>query len=261
MIEPELVLAPEVRLFACTRILSPFNAEGPWLAQAQSAAESEAEALIEFAGRACYRSWSNPSGRNNAEYIANIIEMAHFSVLEHATATFWITGISRSCSHELVRHRMLSFSQESQRYVSAEELRFVVPPAVIGDRMAEENFLSDLTVAMGRYGWMLDLLEHKYAGIEDRTERRKVIREAARSLLPNAAETRMVVTGNLRAWRHVLHMRGAAGAEREIRRLAVVLCELLKEAFPAVFADVRVDLLPDGTLGVSVGDSCNRSGV
>jgi thymidylate synthase ThyX len=559
MNEPELVLAPEVKLIAWT----DFHPPSPKIVLWQPGMAIGGQALIEFAGRSCYRSWSNPSGRNNAAYIANLIEMAHFSVLEHASATFWITGISRSCSHELVRHRHLSFcltgdtiiyqdtqgrgkgsnkktlaelhemwqdrrrtyvktmqvrtvndagvidygkikaviksgrrpvfrvrcangmtlsstamhrfltptgwkrlddlrcgdqimangrpcyqdadwlrtqiergssteqiaamaaaapvtvrkwrrkhhlaepagkgmtgraawnrgihrrlnpnplsdraralvaeaklgpknpswkggphlwtngnaaanklyaserqtcsvcgsarhvqihhrdenphnndraniemlcaachrwrhtgsppkfmyptliesiepagvqetydiemqaphehfvanglivhnSQESQRYVSAEELRFVVPPALIGNTEGVRDFLIQCESTMNGYHELLDRLKDQYEGIEDATERRKVVREAARSLLPNAAETRMVVTGNLRAWRHVLHMRGAAGAEREIRRLAVALCEHLKEAFPAVFADVRLGPFPDGTLGVQVEHS------
>ena len=110
-------IAPlRVQLIARTEFLAP--ADVPWDTDADGG-----EALVEFAGRACYQSWSKPNPRTatNAGYLKHIIDVGHFSVLEHASVSFYITGISRSCTHELIRHRHFSYSQLSQRYVPENE--------------------------------------------------------------------------------------------------------------------------------------------
>src|SRR5690606_12172995 len=107
---------------------------------------TDAEALIEFAGRGCYQSWGNPSGKTNREYVQHLCRQGHFSVLEHANITVAIRGVSRAFTHELVRHRHFSYSQLSQRFVDESEARFVIPPAIrqFGDsydhRWLEEAF-------------------------------------------------------------------------------------------------------------------------
>lgn len=198
--------------------------------------------LVEFGGRACYRSWKNPLGRTNEEYIYNIVEHEHFSVLEHAVISLWITGISRSCSHELVRHRHFSFSQESQRYVPSTDIDYVVPPAIIGDYELEHTFKLACCTAMDTYLPLLSRLEDKYASIEDLTLRKKLGREAARSLLPNATETRILVTGNGRSWREFVQKRANIHADAEMCRLAVTIFRLLKTELPAIFQDMAEDV-------------------
>lgn len=182
--------------------------------------------LAEFAGRLCYLSWSRPneSTRTNQGYLDHILEVKHESILEHATATFYVAGVSRSLSHELVRHRHLSFSQMSQRFVDESGASFVVPPAMQGNGLALQLFTAALAGQRDFYGKIVDVLER--AGLT-----RKQAREAARSVLPNATNTRFVVTGNLRAWRDVLNRRLFVGADAEIRIFAGhILRALLKYA-------------------------------
>ena len=106
------VARPQVRLIAWTHFEPPDDVD--WSTDAEGG-----QALAEFAGRACYQSWHkpNPATATNAGYLAHILEVGHLSVLEHGTATFYLTGVSRSFTHELVRHRHFSYSQLSQRYV------------------------------------------------------------------------------------------------------------------------------------------------
>lgn len=194
-----------------------------------------AEQLIEFAGRNCYQSWHNPAGKTNAEYIRNILEHGHGSVLEHASATFFITGVSRSLSHELIRHRHLSFSELSQRFVNVGDAPFIVPPALEGERI-EKKYPECYE----------DLVQY----LEAKGLTRKQVREAARCCLPNGLETKLVVTGNFRAWRGVIESRGSEHADAEIRRLAVRIAQILAERFPAVFGDAEFFDLPNGEVGV-----------
>lgn len=193
---------------------------------------TSAEALIEFAGRTCYQSYTNPANRTNAEYIRNIIEHGHGSVLEHASATFFITGVSRSLTHELIRHRHLSFSELSQRYVNVEEARFVVPPAI-----QDEGVFTVAAADLSAKTYYKDLVK----ALEESGLPRKQVREAARSVIPNACETKIVVTGNFRAWRGFIDSRANEHADAEICALACEVARQLKERFPAVFSDYRIE--------------------
>src|SRR6185312_13929803 len=207
------------------------------------------QALAEFAGRACYQSWSkpNPATATNATYLCHILDVGHLSVLEHGTASFYVTGVSRSLTHELVRHRHLSFSQLSQRYVAMGAGEVVEPDVIAADPVLHERFVAATEAAATAYRELLAALEQRPAGSPDATLRRKQARQAARSVLPNAAETRIVVTGNLRAWRWFLHMRGTRFADKEIRRLAVQIGWVLQCHFPEVFSDFEPRTLEDGT--------------
>lgn len=204
------------------------------------------EALLEFAGRACYQSWDKPNPRTNtnATYLKHIIDVGHFSVLEHASVSFYITGLPRSCTHELIRHRHFSYSQLSQRYVPEHDSQVVVPPGIEGDDELTELFLEATDASRAAYAELLTRLEAK---LGDQTLRRKQARQAARSVLPNATETRIVVTGNYRAWRHFIAMRASEHADVEIRRLAITCLRELAVAAPAVFGDFTVHTLSDGT--------------
>lgn len=177
--------------------------------------------LVEFMGRHCYRSWTK--GRDTQAYIDNIIEEQHTSVLEHTTINFALSGISRSCSHELVRHRVgVAISQESQRYVDAKDVNFIVPPLYLfmceGDLTQNrvKDFMSMCEMSKDAYVELTSLIP---AGISTTEKKRRI--ESARSVLPNAAETRMGWTANITALRHFFVKRGAQGADLEIRRLAV----------------------------------------
>ena len=231
-----------VQLIAKTEFRAP--ADVPWDTDADGG-----QALVEFAGRACYQSWSKPNPRTatNASYLKHIIDVGHFAVLEHASVSFYITGISRSCSHELVRHRHFSFSQLSQRYVPEDDASVVIPPGLDDDPELRQIVLDAADASRTAY---LDLLTRLEATLEDQPNavlRRKQARQAARAVLPNDTETRIVVTGNYRAWRHFIAMRASEHADVEIRRLAVACLRELTAAAPAVFADFDITVLADGT--------------
>ncbi|WHT20999.1 FAD-dependent thymidylate synthase [Crossiella sp. CA-258035] len=196
---------------------------------------TDPDTLSEFAGRACYQSFNRPRPEtaSNVGYLANILRQGHESVLEHASVTFYIESVSRSLSHELVRHRHLSFSQLSQRYVDESEADFVMPPAVAHGMAweAEKSFSQATRTAQIAYQAIVDVLVGQ--GLP-----RKQAREAARSVLPNATETKLVVTGNLRAWRDVLRKRWHVAADAEIRALAGEILRHLREIAPASVQDI-----------------------
>lgn len=232
---------PRVTLVAFTSFVAPGHI--PW----ETDTDNPCQRLVEFAGRLCYRSFHNPSGRTNAQYIAHLLEQGHLSVLEHASASFLIEGISRSCSHEIVRHRHFSYSQVSQRYVNEAEARMVLPPALREDPEAARLLAEVARQAREAYRQLVDRLKERYRDVEDPALRRKLARQAARSVLPNATETALVMTGNLRAWRHFLRLRASSHADAEIRAVALLVLEQLQQLAPAVFADFTVRTLPDGT--------------
>ncbi|AHB29944.1 thymidylate synthase [Mycobacterium phage Artemis2UCLA] len=191
--------------------------------------------LAEFAGRNCYRSFHrpNPATRENEDYLAHILEVGHESVLEHASATFYIET-SRSVLTELERHRHLSFSVVSQRYVDPTELGVHVPPA-IQECMGEipgEILRDAVEYAVGSYEAIVSYL----SGV--RGLPRKQAREAARAVLPNMTNSPMVVTGNHRAWRYVIKNRWHEAADAEIRELAGELLRQLREIAPNTYQDI-----------------------
>jgi thymidylate synthase (FAD) len=231
-----------VQLIAKTEFFAPPDV--PWSTDADGG-----EALVEFAGRACYQSWSkpNPKTATNAGYLRHIIDVGHFSVLEHASVSFYITGISRSCTHELIRHRHFSYSQLSQRYVPEKESRVVVPPGIEDDAELQQILAEAADASRATYTELLSRLEAKFADQPNAVLRRKQARQAARAVLPNATETRIVVTGNYRAWRHFIAMRASEHADVEIRRLAIVCLRRLVDVAPTVFSDFQIATLADGT--------------
>ncbi len=207
------------------------------------------QALAEFAGRACYQSWSkpNPTTATNAGYLRHILDVGHLSVLEHGTVTMYITGVSRSLTHELVRHRHFSYSQLSQRYVPERDAAVVEPDVIAEDPRLHELFTEATAVSLAAYEKLLEGLEKHFVDVAAPTSRRKQARQAARSVLPNATETRIVVTGNYRAWRHFVAMRASEAADVEIRALAVAALRELQRLAPNVFSDFQVTTLDDGT--------------
>ncbi|OHV06042.1 FAD-dependent thymidylate synthase [Mycobacterium talmoniae] len=231
-----------VQLIAKTEFVPPPDV--PWSTDADGGA-----ALVEFAGRACYQSWSKPNPRTatNAGYVQHIIDVGHFSVLEHASVTFYITGISRSCTHELIRHRHFSYSQLSQRYVPEPDAQIVVPPGLDDDPELQQILAAAADASRSVYTDLLSKLEAKFADQPNAVLRRKQARQAARAVLPNATETRIVVTGNYRAWRHFVAMRASEHADVEIRRLAIACLRQLVDVAPAVFGDFQITTLADGT--------------
>jgi thymidylate synthase (FAD) len=235
-------VSPKVQLIAKTEFFPPDGV--PWSTDADGG-----QALAEFAGRACYQSWKkpNPKTATNGGYIDHIIEVGHLSVLEHGSVSFYITGISRSLTHELIRHRHFSYSQLSQRYVPEKNAAFVEPEVIANDPDLHEKFLAAAQASVDAYTGLLAGLEEKFADVPSATLRRKQARQAARAVLPNATETRIVVTGNYRAWRHFIAMRATEHADVEIRALAIECLRELHKVAGNVFADFTISTLPDGT--------------
>ncbi|WP_116205448.1 FAD-dependent thymidylate synthase [Amycolatopsis circi] len=233
---------PKVQLIAKTEFFPPEDV--PWSTDADGG-----EALAEFAGRACYQSWKkpNPATATNAGYLEHVIDVGHLSVLEHGSVTFYLTGISRSLTHELIRHRHFSYSQLSQRYVPERDAEFVEPDVIAEDPVLHEKFVKAAQASAAAYDELLAGLEEKFADTPSATLRRKQARQAARAVLPNATETRIVVTGNYRAWRHFVAMRATEHADVEIRSLAIECLRQLHKAAANVFADFTISTLPDGT--------------
>ncbi|MFL5699239.1 MAG: FAD-dependent thymidylate synthase [Ktedonobacteraceae bacterium] len=215
--------------------------------------------LCKVAGQVCYMSFGRKRTFNeHAErYFNNLKSSGHGSVFEHATFSLLLYGISRSVTHEMVRHRAgFGFSQLSQRYVSGRMLRFVERPEYQDDEDLHSQFLQRIERAASEYASLTNrLLEMQQAGVsilsaEARTDLRKKVQQTARSVLPNETEAPIVVTGNARAWRHVIEMRASAHAETEIRELALRIFLCLRLTDPVLFGDYTIEQLADGTYSV-----------
>ena len=240
---------PVLSLLARPSFTTPDHLPVNWIGES-----TDGERLAEFAGRLCYMSQSNPAKRDTREYIENIKKQGHGSVLEHANYSVLLEGVSRSLSHELVRHRAgFAYSQLSQRYVDESQASFVVPPAILGDETLEQAWRTQVEAAQALYIHLVGQLMERYGWVADKVHRRKMAREAARAVLPNATETKIVVTGNVRAWRTMLELRSSEGAELEIRRLAVALLRLFQCEAPGFFSDFEIYAADDRREAARVG--------
>jgi thymidylate synthase (FAD) len=214
----------------------------------QTDTEVAGEHLAEIAGRLCYLSFARPRPGGNQAYLGHIKEVGHGSVLEHAVWNFVFTGVSRSLTHELVRHRAgLGFSQLSQRYVDESIAEYVEPDAIAANPALHAVWLQAVAQAHQAYMKLVAMLAETFKDEPDRTLRRKLARQAARSVLPNATETKIFVTANARALRHFIEMRASRHAEVEIRKLAVKVLEIMKVEAPNLFSDYQLVPLGDGT--------------
>jgi thymidylate synthase (FAD) len=208
--------------------------------------------LVEIAGRLCYMSFAKPRPGGNKAYLGHILEVGHGSVLEHAVFNLIITGVSRSFTHELIRHRAgFGYSQLSQRFVDESNCEFVEPDPIADDPELHRIWLAAIEQSQAAYRALAEGLVARFASIEDRTLRRKKAREAARSVLPNATETKIFVTANARALRHFIEMRGDAAADAEIRKVALAILRIVQEDSPNLFGDYSIVDLPDGGQSVT----------
>ena len=210
--------------------------------------EVAGEHLTEVAGRVCYMSFAKPRPGGNETYLKHILEVGHGSVLEHAVWNFVFTGVSRSLTHELIRHRAgFGYSQLSQRYVDESIAEYVEPDEIAADEELHRIWLQSVTQSHQAYIQLAEKLQQRLQTEPDRTLRRKLARQAARSVLPNATETKIFVTANSRALRHFIELRGSRHAEVEIRKLAVKVLQILQKEAPHIFSDYQLVPLPDGT--------------
>lgn len=232
----------EVDLFPArgdSRHVMPGKAEGSEFEKREREQHApEGQALIEFAGRLCYESWGlpNPDTKTNSGYVRSIIEKRHESVLEHVSVTFYVEGVSRNLTHELVRHRHLSFSELSQRFVNMEEAHMVVPPLW---RELSEDWKSASQIPLN--GDVVSTYRANVQSAVDAGATRKQARESARYTIPGGVETKVVVSGNLRAWRDVLKKRYSKHADKEMQQFAEKVLALLEAEYPDVFGDITYD--------------------
>jgi thymidylate synthase (FAD) len=219
--------------------------ESPQAGAGESAAEglNGGELLVEFGGRACYRSWEpglNPNvsrvRTDQREYFANILRSAHGSVLEHANYSFALRNVSRVFTHELVRHRS-AFSQESLRYVRLTDIGFRVPPALEPVREQVLAIVEQLEEFQVSAASALGIDEQ---GVPFHVK--KEVTSALRRLAPIGLSTDIVWTANARTLRHVIEMRTAEGAEEELRLVFDTIARIMQAQAPGLFQDfVRQD--------------------
>jgi len=184
-----------------------------------------AEKLIESAGRTAYLSFKKQEEGSEKEFIRMIVKSGHHSVLEHSFATFRIRGSSRALTHQLVRHRLCSFTQQSQRYVDESNFNYVEPDPIKDNLKTHSLFTKFMKEAKKAY------TELQRLGIKN---------EDARFVLPNAVESQIVVTANFREWRHIIELRGSSDVQWEIRRVAIEILKILKNHVPTVFEDFEI---------------------
>lgn len=236
------IVSPKIELIASTALT---NRGGGWWPKIEDWMRldpdaTDAECLVEEAGRGCYESWDkpNPKTARNADYIRRTaFEMQHGSILEHASATFRFSGVSRAWLTEMERHRHLSWSVVSQRYVGANTFGVVMPPALRAgdDAGGKDIWESEVAASFEAYdGWCADLALQGFP--------RKQAREAARSVLPNCTEVRGVVTGNLRAWANIIPLRASEGADAEMQEVTRLILEAVTPVAPAIFNEVAKNI-------------------
>ena len=209
--------------------------------------DNSAELLCMTAGKVCYDAFGK--GRSNTgEYLGNIIESKHGSVLEHVSWNFIIAGVSRVFSHEHVRHRVgIAISQRSQRYVNESEAGQVLLPMIENNPRARYIWQEAIATSQVAYDKLVKILAEDLREHLDKTLLTKTVRSAARSVMPNSTETYLFWTANARALRHYIEMRASRHADIEIRRVAVQILKIMQSEAPNLFADYRLLDLPDGS--------------
>jgi thymidylate synthase (FAD) len=231
----QIYYEPKVTVLAAPEFTNPEHLPVAFIDETTSA-----DKIAEYAGRVCYMSQANAAQRTTQQYLTNILTLGHGSVLEHASITYLIEGVSRALTHELIRHRVgVAISQLSQRYVDATDTALVCPPAFQHDVQLHTRWRLAAEHAVAQYYALCRNMEERpeFSQLPP-TVRTKKIREAARAVLPNCTETKLVWTCNLRELRHVLLLRGSSHADAEIQQLAQALLTTTRPYAPAVLADL-----------------------
>lgn len=210
----------------------------------------DADKLIASAAKLCYSPvgvdeiGENLTPENTEKFVKMLMNLSHSSPLEHASFTFAIEGVSRALTHQLVRHRIASYSQQSQRYVKLEDFQYIIPPAIESNPKAKEIYIKAMEEDKKTYDELTNILMEekikKYLeeGIEEKKARQIAEKESiedARYVFPNACETKIVVTMNLRTLIHFFELRCCNRAQWEIRNLAIEMLRLLKGVYPSLF--------------------------
>lgn len=201
------------------------------------------EELIEKCGRTCYKSPEKDT-EHRAKFIRGIVRAGHTAVIEHASATFRISEISRALTHQLVRHRLFSFCQQSQRYVKETQPTYFIPD-IINREFTNDEILQDknneakLSAAKHIYTEFMRSAWATYKTLSDLGLKK----EDARYVLPNAAYTEICVTGNFREWYNFLKLRCDVHAQLEIRMLAYEILNQLYEIAPNIFEELKANFI------------------
>lgn len=185
-----------------------------------------AEKLIEEAGRTCYLSLDKITDDSERNFIRRCIRNGHHSILEHATASFRIKGASRAFTHQLVRHRLASFSQQSQRYVNEEEFNYIIPPEIAVNPESVDIYRDFINHARETY---------------QKLRENGIKKEDARFVLPNALESQIVFSANFRELRFIFALRLQKSAQWEIRRVFTDILKIMQKEAPSVFGDYIID--------------------
>jgi len=247
-------VSPGPRLYVLSRPLLDLRELARFLEEEateweRTSGATEAEEIIEFAGRICYMSFGNKqSPKSNREYIQTLIRQEHDSVLEHASWTFLLTGVSRAFTHQMVRHRVgFSFSQLSQQYHDETTAKFVIPEEVKANPTVMELWLRLIEELRRGYQSISNELGAGDLGQHASSrEARRSVRSAARSILPNATETKLVFSANGRALRHFLNLRGAIAGDLEMRRVSALIYSRLEDEAPALMSGFEMSTHEDG---------------
>ena len=225
------------------------------------------DAIVAAAAKLCY----SPVGVDGimekltdeevAKFVKHLVSMGHESPIEHVTFTFGIEGISRSCSHQIVRHRIASFSQQSQRYVKLDQFEYIIPPEIERNEEAKKIFIESMNKCQEDYDKLVEILFAKHyqelldKGVSEKkakSQAEKMSIEDARYVFPNACETKMVFTINARSLYNFFHHRCCERAQWEIRELATEMLRLVREVAPILFHNVGPNCLngacPEGKM-------------
>lgn len=189
-----------------------------------------------FAGRVCYQSFGDKAGRKSAsEYLEHIMEVGHYSILEHSSVTLYFDRVPRFWSHEQVRHRHFNYSQLSQRFYVPDKVELVIPPALWEEKDIEQEF-HEYGESLGKkyFGKLNDL--YNLIGTESFSLKKKS-REAARAILPECTETKIVVTGNFRSWYEYLQKRNTPEADATFQEVARIVQSRLARIAPHIFKE------------------------
>ncbi len=184
----------------------------------------DAERVIEQAGRTCYLSFDRIGEHTERAFIERLLKMGHESPFEHAYATFRIKNCSRAMTHQLVRHRLMAISQQSQRYVSEQAFEYVVPDGLPSEHVAD--FHADMQTIQAMYA------KWRHRGLR---------KEDARFVLPNACTSEIVVSANFREWRHIFKLRLSPKAQWEIRKVCYLILEQLMAEAPSCFQSIEAE--------------------
>lgn len=241
--EVYLVCRPQIDWTAIGDFLTVEQGGAVW----EQTAHSHADLLCEFMGRMCYGSFGDKQGRKcSEEYLANIMEHGHGSVLEHACYSFVVSACSRGYTHQMVRHRAgFAYSQESTHFIRYSEDTTMCLP---GCNDLKANALDDAETAFREailaYCSMSDSLARQFEGTAH--AKKKALCGTARNMLPIALQSRLGFTANCRSLRHFIELRGAPDNIVEIRMVAAQVAEFMKVEAPYIFPDVECYEAEDG---------------